>query len=210
MMTVLPWSLFHSLIALSRINVAESSDFFLLSLIILFIYSFIAIFYCSKIYTTWNLLFFLIGGKLLYNVVLASAIQKLKLAMIIHISWRRRWYPTPVLLPGKSRGQRSLVGCSPWGRCESGMTERLHFHFLLSCIGERNGNPLQCSCLENSRDGETWWAAVYEVAQSQTRLKRLSSSSSIHTSPFCRASLPSPHPSSLGHHRAPGWAPCVI
>ena len=57
------------------------------------------------------------------------------------------------------------------GREESGMTERLHFHFSLSCIGEGNGNPLQCSCLENPRDGGAWWAAVYGVAQSQTRLK---------------------------------------
>ena len=58
------------------------------------------------------------------------------------------------------------------------MTERLHFHFSLSCIGEGNGNPLQCSCLENRRDGRAWWAAVYGVTQSRTRLKRLSSSSS--------------------------------
>ena len=58
------------------------------------------------------------------------------------------------------------------------MTERLHFHFSLSCTGEGNGNPLQCSCLENPRDGGAWWAAVYGVAQSRTRLKRLSSSSS--------------------------------
>ena len=58
------------------------------------------------------------------------------------------------------------------------MTEQLHFHFSLSCIGEGNGNPLQCSCLENPRDGGAWWAAVYGVAQSRTRLKRLSSSSS--------------------------------
>ena len=64
------------------------------------------------------------------------------------------------------------------GSIESDITERLHFHFSLSCIGERNGNPLQCSCLENPRDGEAWLAAVYEVAQSRTRLKRLSSSSS--------------------------------
>ena len=69
------------------------------------------------------------------------------------------------------------MGCSPWGRKESDATERLHFHFSLSCIEERNGNPLQCSCLENPRDGGAWWAAVYRVAQSQTRLKRLSSSS---------------------------------
>ena len=74
--------------------------------------------------------------------------------------------------------QRSLVGCSPWGHEESGTTEQLHFHFSLSCIGEGNGNPLQCSCLENPRDGGAWWAAVYGVAQSRTRLKRLSSSSS--------------------------------
>ena len=68
-------------------------------------------------------------------------------------------------------------GCSPWGGWGSDMTERLHFHFSLSCLGEGNGNPLQCSCLENSRDGGAWWAAISEVAQSWTRLKRLSSSS---------------------------------
>ena len=70
------------------------------------------------------------------------------------------------------------MGCSPWGRQELEMTERLHFHFSLSCIGGGNGNPLQCSRLENPRDGGAWWAAVYGVAQSRTRLKRLSSSSS--------------------------------
>ena len=75
-------------------------------------------------------------------------------------------------------GRRSLVGCSPWGREESDTTERLHFHFSLSCIGEGNGNPLQCSCLENPSDGRAWWTAVYGVAQSRTRLKRPSSSSS--------------------------------
>ena len=63
-----------------------------------------------------------------------------------------QWQPTPVLLPGNSHGWRSLVGCSPWGRKESGTTERLHFHFLLSCIGEGNGNPLQHSCLEIPKD----------------------------------------------------------
>ena len=90
-----------------------------------------------------------------------------------------QWHPTPVLLPGKSHGRRSLVGCSPWGRWGSDTTEQLHLHFSLSCIGEGNGKPLQCSCLENPRDGGAWWAAVYGVAQSRTRLKRLSSSSSI-------------------------------
>ena len=95
-------------------------------------------------------------------------------------SQRRQWHPTPVLLPGKSHGRRSLVGYSPWGCEESDMTERLHFHFSLSCIGEGNGNPLHCSCLENPRDGRAWWAAVYGVTQSWTRLKRLSSSSSTY------------------------------
>ena len=91
---------------------------------------------------------------------------------------RRRWHPTPVLLPGKSHGSSSQVGCSPWGPGELDTIERLHFHFSLSCIGEGNGSPLQCSFLENPRDGGAWWAAIYGVAQSQTQLKRLSSSSS--------------------------------
>ena len=95
---------------------------------------------------------------------------------------RKQWHPTPVLLPRKSHGQRSLEGCSPWGRWGSDMTERLHFLFSLSCIGEGNGNPLQCSCLESPRDGEAWWAAVYGVTQSRTRLKWLSNSNSNSTS----------------------------
>ena len=98
--------------------------------------------------------------------------------MYIHNNRRRQWLPTPVLWPGKSHGRRSLVDCSPWGRQESDTTERLHFHFSLSCIGEGNGNPLQCSCLENPRDGEACRAAIYGVTQSQTRLKQLSSSGS--------------------------------
>ena len=92
--------------------------------------------------------------------------------------WNRQWHPTPVLLPGKSHGRRSLVGCSPWGRKESDTTERLHFHFSLSCTGEGNGDPLQYSCLENPRDRGAWWAAVYEAAQGRPQLKRLSRSSS--------------------------------
>ena len=79
-----------------------------------------------------------------------------------------QWQASPVLLPRKSHGWRSLVGCSPWGRYESDATERLHFHFSLSRNGEGNGNPLQCSCLENPRDGGAWWAAVYGVAESDT------------------------------------------
>ena len=99
---------------------------------------------------------------------------------LIMLTQRRQWRPTPVLLPGKSHGQRSLVGCTPWGHEESDTTEWLHFHFSLSCIGEGNGSPLQCSCLENPKDRGAWWAAVYSYAQSLTGLKRLSSSSSNH------------------------------
>ena len=69
-------------------------------------------------------------------------------------------------------------GLQSMGLLESDTTERLPFHSSLSCIGEGNGNPPQCSCLENPRDGGAWWAAIYGVAQSRTRLKRLSSSSS--------------------------------
>jgi len=126
-----------------------------------------------------------------------------------HESWRRQWHPTPVLLPAKSHGQRSLVGCSPWGREESDTTEWLHFHFSLSCIGEGNGNPLQCSCLENPKDRRAWWAAIHWVAQSWTRLKRLSSSSTWishgctcvpHPDP--PSQLP-PDPIPLGHPSTP-------
>ena len=81
---------------------------------------------------------------------------------------RSQWHPTPVFLPGECQGRWSLVGCSPWGCEESDTTERLHFHFALSCIGEGNGNPLQCSCLENPRDRGAWWAAPCGVAQSDT------------------------------------------
>ena len=83
--------------------------------------------------------------------------------------WRRQWPPTPVLLSGKSPGWRGLVGYSPWGHKESDTTERLHFHFPLSCIGEGNGTPLQYSCLENPMDGGAWWAAVHGVAEGRTR-----------------------------------------
>ena len=92
------------------------------------------------------------------------------------IPWRRQWHPTPAHLPGNSHGRRSLVGCSPRGQEESDTAEWLHVHFSFSCTGEGNGNPLQCSCLENPRDGGAWWAAVYGVAQSRTRLKWLNSS----------------------------------
>ena len=105
---------------------------------------------------------------------------------------RRQWHPTPVLLPGKSHGQRSLVGCSPWSRWELDTTQWLHFHLSLSYTGEGNGSPLQCSCLENPRDSRAWWAAVCGVTQSRTWLKPLSSSSSIqYFSIFIHRDLPS-------------------
>jgi len=120
----------------------------------------------ESVTTAWNL----------ENLMLSERKKKLKRPCIIWFL-RRQWHPTPVLLPWKSHGRRSLVGCSPGGHEELDTTERLPFHFSLSWIGEGNGNPLQCSCLENPRDGGAWWAAVYGVAQSWTRLKRLSSSS---------------------------------
>ena len=96
----------------------------------------------------------------------------ISLSRFTFMHWRRKWQPTPVFLPGESQGRGSLVGCSPWGRTESDTTERLRFHVSLSCTGEGNGNPFQCSCLEKPRDGGACWAAVYGVAQSWTRLKR--------------------------------------
>ena len=89
---------------------------------------------------------------------------------------RRQWHPTPVLLPGKSYGWRSLVGCSPWGRKESDMTERLPFHFSLSCTGEGNGNPLQYSCLENPRDRGAWEAAAKSLQSCPTLCSPIDSS----------------------------------
>ena len=86
------------------------------------------------------------------------------------IPWRMQWHPTPVLLAGEFHGQKNLVGYGPFGHKDLDMTEQL--------TREGNGTPLQYSCLENPRDGGAWWAAVYGVAQSRTRLKRLSSSSS--------------------------------
>ena len=139
--------------------------------------------------------FFLYTGVcLIYSVVLVSGVQQSHLVIHTQYLGRRQWHPTPVLLPGKFHGWRSLVGRSPWGCEESGTTERLHFHFSFSRIGERNDNPLQCSCLQNPGDGGAWWAAISGVTQSQTRLKQLSSSSS-------RSSSSSSSSSSLARSR---------
>ena len=94
------------------------------------------------------------------------------------LAWKIPWTEEP----GRLQSMGSL---------ESDTTERLPFHFSLSCTGEGDGNPLQCSCLENPRDRAAWWAAVYGVTQSRTRLKRLSSSSS-------RRDSKRGHPASVG------------
>ena len=99
----------------------------------------------------------------------------------ICLSMQRAWVQSLVWEDSTCYRATKLVCCNSWGRTESDTTERLHFDFSLSCIGEGNGNPLQCSCLENPRDGGAWWAAIYGVAQSRTRLKQLSSSSSSTT-----------------------------
>ena len=119
----------------------------------------------------------LLGHKVLDYEVLHQSSKALSYCCSWSYRPEKAMAPTPVLLPGKSHGRRSLVGCSPWGLKQWDMTERLHFHFSLSCIGEGTGNPLQCSCLENPRDGGAWWAAVYGVTHSRTQLKWLSSSS---------------------------------
>ena len=107
------------------------------------------------------------SGKRIWDLL--SCFLALEKAMASHsstLAWKIPWTEKP--------GRLQSMGC--WG---SDMTERLHFHFSLSCIGEGNGNPLQCSCLENPRDGGAWWAAVSGVTQSRTRLKWLSSSSKV-------------------------------
>ena len=120
--------------------------------------------------------------------------------------------PHSSTLAWKPHGWRSLVGCRLWGHKELDMTERLHFHFSLSCIGEGNGKPFQCSCLENPRDGGAWWAAVYGVTQSRTQLKRLSSSSNRTTA--CQASHPDPASKATlwvkAQHEGALPPPCIV
>ena len=123
--------------------------------------------FCTARFNSWFLILPVMPRNSLPESCLLGQGFQVRLAYS-HIIRRRQWHPTPVLFPGKSHGWRSLVGCSPWGHEELDMTERLHFHFSLSCIGEGNGTPLQCSCLENPRDRGAWWAAVCGVAQSRT------------------------------------------
>ena len=94
------------------------------------------------------------------SLVLKNWATSLSLFTFMH--WRRKWQPTPVFLPGESCGQRSLVGCCLWGRTES---DRLKWFGMHACVGEGNGNPLQCSCLENPVDRGAWWAIVHNVTK---------------------------------------------
>ena len=98
---------------------------------------------------------------------------------------------------------RSLEGCSPWGSWGSDTTEQLHFDLSLSCIGEGNGNPLQCSCLENPREGGAWWAAIYGVAQSWTQLKWLQFSSVVQSCPTLCDPMNCSTPDLPVHHHLP-------
>ena len=97
---------------------------------------------------------------------------------VYQFSWEKAMVPHSSAFAWKIQWTEEPGRLQSMGSLESDTTEQLHFHFSLSCIGEGNGTPLQCSCLENPRDREALWAAVYGVAQSRTRLKRLSSSSS--------------------------------
>ena len=136
---------------------------------------------CLNFSSTFILLWTLFG---LYEYLKFTGTCNIISYTVVCYIQRRWWHPTPVLLPGKSHGQRSLVGCSPWGRDKSYTTEWLHFHFSLSCTGEGNGNSFLCSYLENPRDGGAWWASIYGVTQSRTWLKWLSRSSSSSQNPM--------------------------
>ena len=107
----------------------------------------------------------------LSNVLVRFFFHLKKKVMTRGQSRRRQWHPTPVLLPGKSHGRRSLVGCNPWGHEESDTTERLHFHFFTFLHWRRKWQPTPVFLPGNPRDRGAWWAAVYGVAQSWTRLK---------------------------------------
>ena len=106
--------------------------------------------------------------SLLFNMLSRLVTTFLPRSKQFLISWLQS--PSAVILELKKIKFLTVSIVSP-SICQSGTTERLHFHFSLSCTGEGNGNPLQCSCLENPRDGGAWWAAIYRAAQSWTRLK---------------------------------------
>ena len=116
-----------------------------------------------------------------------AMLQLIDIKSLVSVEGRRQWQPTPVLLPGKSHGWRSLVGCSPWGHGESDSTERLHFHFSLSCTGEENGNPLQYCCLENPRDGSLVGCRLWGPTESDTTASPLCP---YQSAPCCHNKVP--------------------
>ena len=106
------------------------------------------------------------------------------ICLSMYLPWEKAMTPHSSTLAWKIPWTEEPGRLQSMGSLRVGTTEQLHFHFSLSCIGEGNGNPLQCSCLENPRDGGAWWAAIYGVSQSRTWLKRLSSSSSSMYLPY--------------------------
>ena len=111
-------------------------------------------------------LLLLLNSSLYFLWLYVNVCTQRIIILIVHNYQRRQWQPTPVLLPGKSHGPRSLVGCSPWGRKESDTIEWLHFHFSLSCIGEGNGNPLPSAVYGVGHDWSDLAAAVVAVSLS--------------------------------------------
>ena len=119
----------------------------------------IPLFECTRVYLLIHLLKDMFVAPKFWRLWINSCLEKAMAPHSSTLAWKIPWTEEPG------------AGYCPWGRKESDTTERLHFHFSLSCIGEGNGNPLQCSCLKNPRDEGAWWAAVYGVTESQTRLK---------------------------------------
>ena len=119
-----------------------------------------------------------LGRMVLAFALLHSVLQTPNLPVIPGVSLEKAMAPHSSTLAWKIPWMEEPGRLQSMGSLESDTTERLHFHFSLSCIGEGNGNPLQCSCLDNPRGRRAWWADIYGVTQSRTRLKWLSSSSS--------------------------------
>ena len=159
--TVSSWSYFCWLYRASPSLAANQSDFCVDHLVMSM---------CSLLLCCWKMMIAMTSAFSWQNSIslcpASFCISKPNLLVTPGVSWlptfafqspimrRMQWHPTPVLLPGKSHGRRSLVDCSPWGSWESDTTERLRFHFSLSCTGEGHGNPLQCSCLRIPGTGE--------------------------------------------------------
>ena len=143
---------------------------------LLFHHVFMKILHGEDILKYMKVLFLILFSPASFNIH-RYFMHELIIAVIV-ITRRRQWYPTPVLLPGKIPWMEEPGGLQSMGSLGVGHNWATSLSFSLSCSGEGNGNPLQCSCLENPRDEGAWWAAVPGVEQSRTWLKQLSSSSS--------------------------------